>query len=97
MTNEEMLEYAKVHYPPGTKFIPAHVNAGSHRVKEGDYFELYGEDINLFDGVTRGCTNSDEGHFNIVVYSKKSTLNYSRWATILEHTPQQTVESYSIY
>ncbi len=71
-TKEELLEYAKNHYPVGTQYVPVHVNKGANEVT--DAFYEYSKYTNEYIHVSSKHIDLD---YNNCIYAD------GKWATIV--------------
>lgn len=72
-TKEELLEYAKNHYPIGTQYVPVHVNKGANEVT--DAFYEYSKYTNEYIHVSSKHIDLD---YNNCIYEN------GKWATIIK-------------
>jgi hypothetical protein len=71
-TEEELLEYARMHYPIGTQYVPAHVDKGVNEVTDAYY--NYSKHKNEYIHVSSKHINLD---YNNCIYAD------GKWATIV--------------
>lgn len=73
-TKEELLEYARMHYPIGTHYIPAHVTKGVNEVTDTQY--RYSKDSDEYIHVGGKHIEND---YNYCIYAN------GKWAEIVKH------------
>lgn len=73
-TKEELLEYARMHYPIGTQYVPAHVNIGVNEVTDTQY--RYSKDSDEYIHVGGKHILND---YNYCIYAN------GKWAEIVKH------------